>query len=240
MRELVNDLLQKINALTQQRNFPHLSSLELDLLQQYLRELYEHIEKVKKQTVSPSETRHDNSEMTVTRHETKASTDNNVDVKNTLKPTESVSGIHTSAPETHSEHTANKTTIDKSVPADLKNAKSEPHETSVSVSKTINELAGDTSSLNDKLKRNTRALNEKLSGASLKSLIDLNKRIAITSELFKGNSEAYQNALAALENCDAYEKAEATFQRLAEENGWKADSQTVRLFQKILRQRFGI
>lgn len=240
MRQRAHELLEKINALSGLSTFPNLSKLELDLLQQHLRDLYELIDSAKntdqaiatpikhKQTTMVKETVVEKKVMpqivveeqpvAVNKEETPLIVDQAV--------AETINAVQ-----------ANTTPSVKEVlvvevpPVQVEKASGQ---------KTINERVTGAGSLNEKWKSETAELNQKLSGKPLKEQLDLNKRIAITSELFKGSSEQFATAVAALDGSANFEDAELLFNQMAKKNNWSAESQTVRLLHKLLRQRFGL
>lgn len=225
MRQRAHELLEKINALAGLSSFPNLSKLELDLLQQHLRDFYELIDNAKNTTV------------TVT-----------TPAVNPVVAAVNEPAIVAQKEETPPTKQQIETAKENPVQVTQRSKVQELPVVDVAVKqvskrteqKTINERVSGTGSLNEKWKNDTAELHQKIAGKQLKELLDLNKRIAITSELFKGSSEQFGAAIAELDRSVNFESAEVLFNQLAEKNNWNADSQAVRLLHKLLRQKFGL
>jgi len=106
----------------------------------------------------------------------------------------------------------------------------------------LNEIfAGEEKSLNDRLSGDKKpALNDQAGRKDLKSLIDFNKQYILTNELFKGDSQAFHAAInrindtATIEGAFEYIKTE-----LMPKYNWSGEMQSARLFDKLVRQKFG-
>jgi hypothetical protein len=86
-----------------------------------------------------------------------------------------------------------------------------------------------------------RELNDRASHRDLKSLIDLNKQHVLTSELFKGDSAAFQSAISHINDSPTIEGAfEYIKTELLPKYKWNGDMQSARLFDKLVRQKFGV
>lgn len=239
MRQRAHDLLEKINALSGLSTFPHLSKLELDLLQQHLRDLYELIESAKN-TDKPIATPIQHIQNTVAKEtavENKVMPQMMVEEQPVIVQKEETPAVVDQAvAETVNPMPVNTATPVKEIPVvEVPPVQVEK----ATVQKTINERISSTGSLNEKWKNEMAELNQKLAGKPLKELLDLNKRVAITSELFKGSSEQFAEAVEALDGSANFESAELLFNQMAEKNNWNTELQAVRLLHKLLRQRFG-
>jgi hypothetical protein len=107
----------------------------------------------------------------------------------------------------------------------------------------LNEVfADDDRSLNSKLSSTQRpALNDQASRKDLKSLIDLNKQFVLTNELFDGDSKAFANAIDRINEAPTIEVAfEFIKTDLLPKYRWSNDSQSTRLFDKLVRLKFGV
>ena len=86
-----------------------------------------------------------------------------------------------------------------------------------------------------------KALNDALSGKDLKSLIDLNKQHVLTRELFDGDAAAFQTAISHINSCATIEAAfEYIKTTLMPKYQWNSELQSTRLFDKLVRQKFGV
>ena len=103
-------------------------------------------------------------------------------------------------------------------------------------------FAGEERSLNDLLSGEKRpALNDQAGRKDLKSMIDFNKQYVLTNELFKGDSQAYQAAIAHINEAPSIEAAfEYIKTTLLPKYQWSGEMQSTRLFYKLVRQKFGM
>lgn len=240
MRQRAHELLEKINALAGLSSFPNLSKLELDLLQQHLRDFYELIDNAKNTTVTVT--------TPAVNPVVAAVNEPAAEKKIVQQPVVDEPAIVAQKEETPPTKQQIETAKENPVQVTQRSIVQELPVVDVAVKqvskgteqKTINERVTGTGSLNEKWKNETAELHQKLSGKPLKELLDLNKRIAITSELFKGSSEQFGAAVAEFDTCANFEDAELLFNQMAQKNNWNAESQTVRLLHKLLRQRFGV
>lgn len=107
----------------------------------------------------------------------------------------------------------------------------------------LNEVyAGEELSLNDRLSGDKRtALNDNIGRRDLKGMIDFNKQYILTNELFKGHSHAFQTAIGRINDAPTIEAAfEYIKTDLLPKYQWSADMQSARLFDKLVRQKFGL
>ena len=107
----------------------------------------------------------------------------------------------------------------------------------------LNEVyAGEELSLNDRLSGDKRtALNDNIGRKDLKGMIDFNKQYILTNELFKGDNQAFQTAIARINDAPTIEAAfEYIKTDLLPKYQWSADMQSARLFDKLVRQKFGL
>ena len=107
----------------------------------------------------------------------------------------------------------------------------------------LNEIfAGEEKSLNDRLSGDTRpALNDHAVRKDLRSMIDFNKQYVLINELFKGDSQAFQTAVNQINDAPTIEVAfEYIKTELMPKYQWNGEMQSTRLFDKLVRQKFGM
>ena len=107
----------------------------------------------------------------------------------------------------------------------------------------LNEVfVGEHKSLNTHLGGEKRsALNDRIASKDLKSLIDLNKQHVLTAELFKGDSAAFQSAIKHINSSTTIEAAfEYIKTELMPKYKWNGELQSTKLFDKLVRQKFGV
>ena len=207
----ISELLEKINRLADNADFSKLSKLELDLLLQSLRDLYAELDAVRNAASDGK------LEVTIT--------------KRSLNPNENV--------------LIKEPLIKKEEPVVIPTLKvekpisDEPAQKQITKS-SINESVQSSSSLNERLKAESKEVHKKLSTKPLKDLIDLNKKFILQNELFKGNSEAFSAAVQSIDLLDEYSLAEKFILKLQTENNWGATSQSTSLLVKLVKQKFGI
>lgn len=86
-----------------------------------------------------------------------------------------------------------------------------------------------------------RALNDLIAGTDLNSLLDLNRKHVLTNELFDGDSQAFQAAIRRINESPTIEVAfEYIKTDLLPKYQWKGDMQSAKLFDKLVRQKFGL
>ena len=108
----------------------------------------------------------------------------------------------------------------------------------------LNEIfAGEEKSLNERLSGGDKrpALNDHAGRKDLKSMIDFNKQYVLTNELFKGDSQAFQTAISRINEAQTIEAAfEYIKTDLLPKYQWNGEMQSARLFDKLVRQKFGV
>ncbi|MCW3126144.1 MAG: hypothetical protein JWO03_1802 [Bacteroidetes bacterium] len=86
-----------------------------------------------------------------------------------------------------------------------------------------------------------RALNDHIAGKDLNSMIDLNKKHVLTNELFQGDTVAFQAAISYINISPTIEVAfEYIKTELLPKYKWTGDMQATKLFDKLVRQKFGV
>lgn len=107
----------------------------------------------------------------------------------------------------------------------------------------LNEIfSGEQRTLNQKHANTAKpALNDHAARTDFKGLIDLNKQYVLTNELFKGDSIAFQEAIRRINEAPGIEAAfEYIKTELLPKYKWSSDMQSARLFDKLVRQKFGV
>ena len=126
-------------------------------------------------------------------------------------------------------------------PIHIEFVKEEPK---VKTGSSLNEIfAGEEKSLNTKLsgEKKPSALNDHVLHKDLKSMIDFNKQYVLTQELFKGDGQAFNAAITHINDVQTIEDAfEYIKTELMPKYNWKGDMQSARLFDKLVRQKFGL
>jgi len=233
----VSELLEKVNRLAGSSDFSKLSKLELDLLMQHLRDLYNEVDVVRN-TVGQITNNTEELPVITPTPEIKIT-------KRTLNPNENVlitEPVIKKEPAVEKELPVitPKEMVVEQTPA-KKDIIVEQATNNIKVSKSsINEsVLSSSASLNEKLKADSKEVHKKLSSKPLKDLIDLNKKFVLQNELFKGNSTAFVTAIQSIDSFDNIIAAENYVAQLQQENNWDATSQSTRLFVKLVKQKFG-
>lgn len=115
------------------------------------------------------------------------------------------------------------------------------NESTMATKDSINEKISSSGSLNEKLKTSSKKeIHKHLSTKPLKELIDMNKRFVLVNELFKGESDSFSQAVQHIDSVENYEDAKAYLQtELLRKYQWDEASQSVRMFFKLVKQKFG-
>ncbi len=109
-------------------------------------------------------------------------------------------------------------------------------------SESINEhFENDGSSLNDRFQLSVnKGLNERTAQGDLKKLIDFNRQFVFIQELFNNDATAYMKTIETLNNIHSLEEAFAYLNKeIVHFYKWRPDLQSVKLFEKLVRQKFG-
>ena len=217
MKPKVSELLKKINWMCSAADVNHLSKLERDLLLGYVRDLYDtlldphYIERVVVNNNIEEPTK-------------SVATTEKVDVK----PVEVVAPVQE---------------LPKEVSVEKDNVtKTEIVESVVKAVYSINESAFTKETINEKIKvAAADDVFKRLSAKPLKDLMDLNKRYVVLSELFKGNSDAYNACIEYIDGSSSFTEAEAYVKSECEATfNWEPSAQSVRMFYKLIKQKFGV
>ena len=136
--------------------------------------------------------------------------------------------------------------VEKEEPVQLEIKRIHYHEGSPVRGPKINSLnevfVGEEKSLNSAMGgEKKRALNDIVPGKDLNTMLDLNKKHVLTNELFGGDSKAFQAAISYINSSPNIETAfDYIKTQLLPVYQWKGDQQSTKLFDKLVRQKFGV
>lgn len=247
----IPDLLEKINRTAKEADFARLSKLDYDLLMQHLRDLYEAIDNarnnseqeevivtvpqpVRKKLLNPNEGILLTNEVAPPAPEVK--TEQPV-VQKTVTPTPVITEIKQQQPVI--EPVVEKAVVKETV-TPIVEKKPEPVIVASTPITSINEKIQGGTGLNDKLKAGSNEIHRRFAVKPLKDLIDLNKRFVIQNELFKGNADAMAAAVQFIDSAQDITAAETYLNNeVAPTLNWNEASQAVRMFRKLVKQKFG-
>ncbi len=219
MRSNVSELVEKINAIASGGNLTGLSRIELDLLQQYLRSLYEEAEHAKNRPVH-SITPPVKQEVAPKAEVEQESIQPELLIAAVNEPIEEKVVITETPPKEEA----------KSLGKEEKPAKG-----------ALNEIIKSGGGLNEKLKTTSKEIHRSLSHKPMKDLVDLNKRIVLVNELFKGDAEAFSTVVGNIDRAGSYEAAQEYInEHLLPKYNWTESAQSTRLFFKLVKQSFGV
>ncbi|GAC1526689.1 MAG: hypothetical protein NVS3B15_02870 [Sediminibacterium sp.] len=107
----------------------------------------------------------------------------------------------------------------------------------------LNEVMVDTSeSMNEKLKEERMEVAAVLQGApirDLKKAIGINDRYLFVNDLFRGDENMYERSMKTINAFTIYPEAQYWIEReLKVKMGWKENSDTVKLFDQLVKRRF--
>ena len=106
----------------------------------------------------------------------------------------------------------------------------------------VNDTAGLSESLNDKLKQAKTELMEILKETPVRDLrkaIGINDRFLFINELFRGDENMYERSIKTINNFNIYAEAEYWISReLKVKLGWDGSSTTVQHFDQLVKRRF--
>ncbi len=235
----VSDLLGKINKAIENPEFPGISKLELDLLKQHIRNLYDELD-------APAAINHISLQVTETvTKEVKTDTEfrkplmrANADMLLSEQPVKQKQV----EPVIHVELKQEVPVVKEPEPVIEKAEVIVQKKDAAVISSTINESIRSVGSLNEKLKTTSSAeIHKRLASKPLKELIDLNKRFVLLSELFKGNAEAYCAAISHIDTLPDYESAMSFINsQLVTNYFWDETKQSTRMFAKLIKLKYGV
>ena len=110
------------------------------------------------------------------------------------------------------------------------------------VQKEINDSAGRTESLNERLKQSKIELSDMLTEApvrDLKKAIGVNDRFLFINELFRGDEAMYERSIKTINNFSIFPEAQYWIEReLKVKIGWKESDPIVKQFDQLVKRRF--
>ncbi|MFN8277830.1 MAG: hypothetical protein U0T84_10115 [Chitinophagales bacterium] len=83
-----------------------------------------------------------------------------------------------------------------------------------------------------------QGINEQFAAGDLKALIDLNKQIVLTKDLFQGDGTAFLRVIEALNGAVTFQQANDMLQQFQQSFQWNKDTQAARLMDKLVRIKF--
>jgi len=226
----ISELLEKVNHIAAEGDFSKLNKIEIDLLMQHLRDLYAELDSARNGNVQIQITDISNLQTEPLTNKRILNPNERVLINEPVTKKQAVTESLNSTKIEAEKEVATKTVV---------NAEVKQKET---VSKSsINESTRTAASLNEKLKTEAKEVHKKLSTKPLKDLIDLNKKFILLNELFKGNSEAFSAAIHHIDSVADYDAAETFVNtELSTNYFWDESSQSVRMFKKLVKQKFGV
>ncbi|HLP52880.1 MAG TPA: hypothetical protein VK154_18455 [Chitinophagales bacterium] len=237
----IPELLEKINRAAANAEISQLSKLEYDLLMQNVRDLYEALDAARNETQPKTETvvapvkkrlLNPNEGMLINEPVVK--------VEPAIKKEPEIKAAPVVETVTETKPIAEAIVVKKEEAIVQQKVTPEVKPKENTLRNTINELVQTGSSLNEKLKVGTNEVHRKLSSRALKDMIDLNKRFVLLNDLFKGNSEALSSSISYIDSLDNFTTAETFFKtELTGKYNWDENSQAVRMFMKLVKQKFG-
>jgi hypothetical protein len=232
----ISDLIEKISAKLKKDGAQNLPKIELDLVMQQMRELYDELDALKNtgnQQAQQDRVKHARTNLQGLQPE-------ELIIQQKLLPNE-----HLLLGDFGEKQSLQNQTVKaekKSVEAE-KVAAVNPAVANQRLEKvtSINESIQHPGSLNEKLKSAGKEVHKKLASKPLKDLIDLNHRFTLLNELFKGNSEAFSTAISHIDQLADYDSASSFIKtQLAANYYWDESSQSTLLFVKLVKQKFGV
>ncbi|MCW5907041.1 MAG: hypothetical protein KIS94_04225 [Chitinophagales bacterium] len=219
MRPNVSELLEKINRFARQSQ---LSQLELDLLKSYLREMYEALD-----------------DAAIMQTEEAPVIPLKVEKAETLQPELLVADKEQPTEQKPMDVKPEKI-VNKVEELQAKQVAETQKEMLTSVKASINEIVKPAQTLNEKVKGKPVEVHHRFASKALKDMVDLNKRFVFVSELFKGDADGFSEAVKYIDSLETYNTAQQYLaETLLRKYGWDETSQAARLFNKMVKQKFG-
>ncbi len=129
----------------------------------------------------------------------------------------------------------------KSVEVKTKEEQVVDDEVESDAAKTVGDVDAIEKSLNDNFKDDHKSLGDKFTKSPIDDLntsIGINKKFSFISELFAGDSDAYNAAIAKLNAFDAKESAFAYLESVKETNQWIDDNEVAASFVDLIERRY--
>jgi len=235
----ISDLLKKINSMVENPVFPAISKIERDLLKQHIRDLYDEVDAFLETPAIVNAAKNETvTQQPVLIKRPAIRPNDNLFINEEVTTTQMVETVKTDVITLKQEKApAAKPGAKIETPVEKKDEKAMQ-----TGSSSINESIKAGGSLNEKLKiASAGEIHKKLATKPLKELIDLNKKFVLLNELFKGNAEAYTNAINHIDTLPDYEAAQSFINtQLVSNYHWDESKQSTRMFSKLIRIKFGV
>jgi len=234
------ELLEKLNRTATNTNFTKPSKLELDLLQEQFRELYDELNILRNGTATVTintAVENEKQKQEIVTNKPVINPNQNILLNEELQKEEPLKQLVVK----HEDESPKKNkpvvepvedNIGIEITSEVKTPKTNPKSS-------INESTKSGSSLNEKHKPALKEVHKKLSAKPLKDLIDFNKKFALQNELFQGNATVFAEVISKIDSLTDYSSAEKFLNDWQVKNEWAEESQAARLFRKLVKQKFG-
>lgn len=94
--------------------------------------------------------------------------------------------------------------------------------------------------LNERFQPQSKGLNERVAQGDLKKLIDFNRQFVFIQELFQNDAISYMKTIERINETEKIEDAILYLNNeIIHKYKWKPEQESVKLFEKIVRQKFG-
>ena len=222
--------IQKIQSLESDLESVSLSSVEKDILLKKIAALYESL-LLRKTAISPEKPVAEALE--ATKPETPIVEEKTILIEETKEPLPEKK-LEVIQPEIHGSE-PEKMAINAEIPNSKVEEKNE-----IKTTHSLLDAKSEKSSLNERFQTKEVGLNERASQGDLRKMLDFNRTILFTTELFAKDSVAFSKTIDKLNAAQTLEEA-FTFlnNEIIHTYKWKPDSESVRLFEKMVRQKFG-
>ncbi len=230
----ITTILLQIDLFSKQLESAALTSIERDLIKSKLLSLYERVSVSNYVQTPVAPTIAHSTPPVVEEQKAEARTLPIEEIKAT-KIVETVS-----APEITMETITESVEVEMTTPEVEKVATQEIH-TPPSPSSLVDRLSETDNSLMGKFTTSSKGLNDNVTEGDLKKLIDFNRQFVFIQELFGNDPKAYMEAINRLNAMQTIDEAVLYInQELVTKYNWNKDLQSLKLFDKIIRQKFGI
>lgn len=106
--------------------------------------------------------------------------------------------------------------------------------------KTLLDAKAEKTLLNERFQPQSKGLNERVVQGDLKKLIDFNRQFVFIQELFQNDAISYMKTIERINETEKIEDAILYLNNeIIHKYKWKPEQESVKLFEKIVRQKFG-
>lgn len=240
MRPNVFELLNKINEILRSSSIQELSKLEFDLLKQHIQQLYEIVLVEREKKDDPKLIKEPVKEL-----ESKEVVVMNTEVNEVKTENKTPDAIQKKAEvrqdltSEEKEEPVVKREVEELPSKDIRVTEPESGK-KITPKISINEVSTGKESLNEKLKTSSTEIHKAFASKPLKDQIDLNKRFVLVKELFGDNASSFTSAIEKIDSFSNLEAANSFIKdELAVHYNWDFNSQSVKMFVKLVKQKFG-